>query len=160
MGSRSSLSLPREKEEAGISPDSLSKLVAIVRQEFPRDQMMFELHARDPKPIDKPKQIKLYKLCYRREANRIKRTNTLRMGRSIFSKVTSPEWQRQPVDSWGGGRLPKNCRIKGSPLPPAACGRDSSQIRNGAGRTFRTKRGLGLLTHASLDFHRPLDRAT
>ena len=30
--------------EAGIAPDSLEKLCAIVRRDFPTDEMMYELH--------------------------------------------------------------------------------------------------------------------
>lgn len=31
-------------KEAGIPPDKLAKLISSVRQEFPKDDMMFELH--------------------------------------------------------------------------------------------------------------------
>lgn len=31
-------------EEAGIPPDKMAELVSIMRREFPKDEMMFELH--------------------------------------------------------------------------------------------------------------------
>lgn len=34
----------RIAQEAGISPDKMAKLITIIRQEFPKDDLMFELH--------------------------------------------------------------------------------------------------------------------
>lgn len=31
-------------KEAGIPPDKMAKLISAIRKEFPRDNMMFELH--------------------------------------------------------------------------------------------------------------------
>ena len=31
-------------KEAGVPPDSMVRLLSVVRQEFPKDEMMFELH--------------------------------------------------------------------------------------------------------------------
>jgi hypothetical protein len=31
-------------KEAGIPPDRMVRLLSVVRQEFPKDEMMFELH--------------------------------------------------------------------------------------------------------------------
>ena len=31
-------------QEAGIAPDKMAKLTSIIRQEFPKDDLMFELH--------------------------------------------------------------------------------------------------------------------
>lgn len=35
---------PRVAREAGIPPDKLERLVEIIRDEFPRDDMMADLH--------------------------------------------------------------------------------------------------------------------
>lgn len=31
-------------KEAGIAPDKMAKLISTIRKEFPKDNMMFELH--------------------------------------------------------------------------------------------------------------------
>jgi hypothetical protein len=31
-------------KEAGVAPDKMAKLISAIRKEFPKDNMMFELH--------------------------------------------------------------------------------------------------------------------